>query len=199
MTLINYWTSSAKLVIFERTHNKYGNSGICLAGLFSTSLQLLIGIWRNLTGSKYSSYSTNFVSVVLNRFKDDHHGLWLAEAFSTSLPPLDGIWRNMTRINYSTFSTKFVIFRADPSTKMAALISDRRFRLLRNHWTEIDETWHGVGTQRPLPNVFGPIIQEKWLMELGCLALCLFVSQMPRDQHTWPELRGVEIPGYANP
>ena len=48
------------------------------------------------------------------------------------------------------------VFRADRKNKMAALASDwlRHFRLLlRNGWTEFNETWQEARSQRPLPRL----------------------------------------------
>ena len=48
------------------------------------------------------------------------------------------------------------VFRADRKNKMAALASDwlRHFRLLlRNRWTEFNETWQEARSQRPLPSL----------------------------------------------
>ena len=47
------------------------------------------------------------------------------------------------------------VFRANWKNKMAALASDwlRRFRLLWNHWTEFNETWHEARSQRSLPSL----------------------------------------------
>ena len=48
------------------------------------------------------------------------------------------------------------LFRADRKNKMAALASDwlRHFRLLlRNRWTEFNETWQEARSQRPLPSL----------------------------------------------
>ena len=48
------------------------------------------------------------------------------------------------------------VFRADRKNKMAVLASDwlRHFRLLLwNRWTEFNETYQEVGSQRPLPSL----------------------------------------------
>ena len=48
------------------------------------------------------------------------------------------------------------VFRADLKNKMAALASDwlRHFRLLlRNSWTEFNETWQEARSQHPLPSL----------------------------------------------
>ena len=89
--------------------------------------------------------------------QDGRPGLWLAETFSTSsLKPLNGIQGNLTGSKISMSSTKFCVFRADRKNKMAALASDwlKHFRLLLwNRWTEFNETWQEVRSQRPLPSL----------------------------------------------
>ena len=93
-----------------------GHAGLWFAETISTSpLKPLNGVQRNLTGSKISTSSTNFVFFGLirkTRWPLSASGLWLAETFSTSpLKLLNAIERNLTGSNISTFSTKFVFFR----------------------------------------------------------------------------------------
>ena len=59
------------------------------------------------------------------------------------------------------------VFRADRKNKMAALASDwlRYFRLLlRNRWTEFDETWQEARSQCPLPSLCfsGRSVKKRW-------------------------------------
>ena len=73
-----------------------------LVETFSTSLKTLNGIQRNMTGSKNSMSSTEFLffgTIGKSRWPP---GLWLAETFS-SLKPLSGIKRNLTGSKISTF------------------------------------------------------------------------------------------------
>ena len=89
--------------------------------------------------------------------QDGRPGLWLADTFSTSpLKPLNRIQRNLTGSKISTSSTKFVFFGPIGKKQMAALASDwlTHFRLLlRNRWTEFNETWQEARSQRPPPSL----------------------------------------------
>ena len=77
---------------------------------FLTSLQKPRNrIQTNLTGSKVSTSSTNFVFFGSIEKKQD--GLWLAETFSTfPLKPLNGIQWNLTESKILTSSSKIVFF-----------------------------------------------------------------------------------------
>ena len=74
--------------------------------------------------------------------------------FSTSpLKPLNGIQRNLTGSKITTSTTKFVFFGANRKSKMATLASewlDNFLLLLRNSWTEFNETWQEGRSQLPL-------------------------------------------------
>ena len=74
-------TSYAKVVFLGLIHQQRRRSVLRLVDTFSTSLQqlLLNGIWRNLTGSKCTTYSIEFVYFFQGRFviKDEWPGLWL--------------------------------------------------------------------------------------------------------------------------
>ena len=93
-----------------RSEKQDGRPGLWLAETFSTfPLKPLNGIQRNLTGSKISTSSTNFVFSGWSEKQDGRPGLWLAETFLTSpLKPLNGIQRNLTGSKISTSSTNFV-------------------------------------------------------------------------------------------
>ena len=91
--------------------------------------------------------------------QDGCPGLWLAETFVTSpQKPLNGIQWNFTGSKISMSSTKFVFFRRIGKTRCPPppLASDwlRHFRLLlRNRWTEFNETWQEARSQCPLPSL----------------------------------------------
>ena len=117
----------------------------------------------------------------------------------------------------------YQVFRADPKTKMAALVSDwmRHFRLLWNRWTEFNETWQGARSQHPLPSLCfsgrpenidgrpGPWLADKFLTSLkplngiqlnlrGCkisTSFTKFVFFGPTRKPRWPpwSLIGWEI------
>ena len=100
--------------------------------------------------------------------------LWLAETFLTSLKPLIGIQWNLTGRDLNVLY-QVCVFRADRKNNMAALTSDwlRHFWLLiRNRWTEFNETWQEARSQRPLTSLCSSGRSEKqgdlpglWLAE----------------------------------
>ena len=100
------------LCFSARSGKQDGRPGLWLDETFSTSaLKRLNGIQRNLTGSKISMSSTEFVFLGRSEKQDDRPGLWLDETFSTSpLKPLNRIQWNLTGSKISTSSTKFVFF-----------------------------------------------------------------------------------------
>ena len=128
-----------------------------LAEIFSTSpLKPLNGIQQNLTGSKISTSSTNFV--------------FFRPIGKTRWPPLPLIgWdifdfsaetteRNSTKLDRKqdlNVLYQVCVFRADRKNKMAALASDwlRHFWLLRwKRWMVFNQTWQEARSQRPLPS-----------------------------------------------
>ena len=112
---------------------------------FTSPLKALKGIQRNLTGSKISTSSTNFVFFGPIRKKDGSLDLWLAEFFFTSLQkPLNWIQTNLTGSKVSTSFTNFVFFGPIEKKEDGRPASDwlRDFQLfLWNHWMEFNLTW----------------------------------------------------------
>ena len=101
-------------------------------------------------------------------------GLWLAETFPTyTLKPLSGIQRNLTGSIISTSSTKFVFFGLIRKQDGRPGLWLRHFRLLlRNRWTEFNETGQEARFSRLLPSLFffWPIKKQDgrsgpWLVE----------------------------------
>ena len=156
-----------------RSEKQDGHPCLWLAETFSTSpLKPLNGIQRNLTGSKISTSSTKFV--------------FFGPIGKTRWPPLPLIgWdifdfsaetaeRNSTKLDRKqdlNVLYQVCVFRADRKNKMAALASDwlRHFRLLlRNCWTEFNETWQEVRSQSPLPSLCFSVRSEKQDGRPGC-------------------------------
>ena len=83
-----------------------GCPGLWLAETFSSSpLKPLNGIQRNMTGSKISTSSTNFVF-----FQPIGKTRWLPWPSTSPLKPLNRIQRNLTESKISISSTKFLFF-----------------------------------------------------------------------------------------
>ena len=122
---------------------------------FSTSsLKPLNGIQQNLTGSKISTSSTEFVF-----FGPIGKTRWLPwpligwDIFDFFSETAERNLTNLDRKQDLNLLYQVCVFRADRKNKMAALASDwlRHFRLLLwNRWTEFNETWQEARSQRPL-------------------------------------------------
>ena len=135
-----------------------GRPCLWFAESFSTSsLKLLNGIQRNLTGSKISTYSTKFVF-----FRPIGKTRWppwpligwdIIDFFSETAE------RNSTKLDRKqdlNVLYQVCVFQTDRKNKMAALATDSlsHFRLLLwNCWTEFNETWQEARSQRPLPSL----------------------------------------------
>ena len=115
--------------------------------ILTSSLKLLNGIQRNLTGSKITTFSTKSVFFGLIEKTRWRPSLWLAETFLTSpLKPLNDI-----NVLYQDY-----VFRTNRKNKMAAPAHGwlRHFRLLFfNRWTEFNETWQELRFQCSLPSL----------------------------------------------
>ena len=147
-----------RLCFSGRSEKQDGRPGLWLAETFSTSpLKPLNGIQRNLTGSKVSTSSTKFVFFgPIGKTRWPPWSLIGWDIFDFSSETAE---RNSTKLDRKQGLNVFYqvcVFRANQKNKMAALASDwlRHFRLLRwNRWTEFNETWQEVRSQRPLPSL----------------------------------------------
>ena len=132
------------LCFSSRSEKQDGRPGLWLAETFSTSpLKPLKGIQRNLTGSKISTPSTNFVF-----FRPIRKTRWPPwpligwDIFDFSSETAERKSTKLDRKQDLNALYQFCVFRADPKNKMAVLASDwlRHFRLLLwNRWTEFNE------------------------------------------------------------
>ena len=152
-----------------------GRPGLWLADTFSTSLKLLNGIQRNLSGSKISTSSTKFVffgPIGKTRWPPWPLIGWDIFDFSSETAE-----RNSTKLDRKqdlNVLYKVCVFLVDRK-KMAALASDwlRHFRLLLwNRWTEFNEIWQEARSQCPPPSLCFSGRSEKqdgrpclWLVE----------------------------------
>ena len=178
-----------------------GRPGLWLAETFSTSpLKPLIGIQWNLTGSKISTSSTKFVFRVDRKKQDGRPGLWFAETFSTCpLKPLNGISTKLDRKqDLNVLFQVCVFFGPIRKAKMAALASDslRHIRLLlRNRWTEFNETWKEARSQYPLSSLcffFGLMGKTIWPPGF-CLADIFWTSPLKLLKGIQRNLTGSKI------
>ena len=141
-----------------RSEKQDGRPGLWLAETFSTfPLKPLIGIQRNLIGSKISTSSTKFV--FFGPIRKTRWPPWpligwdIFDFFSETAE------RNSTKHDRKqdiNVLYKVCVFGADQKNKMAVLASDwlRHFLfLLKNRWTEFKETRQEARYQRPLPSL----------------------------------------------
>ena len=141
-----------------RSKKQDGRPGLWLAETFSTSsLKLLNGIQRNLTGCKISTSSTKFVffrPIGKTRWPPWPLIGWDIFDFSPETSE-----RNSTKLDRKqdlNILFQGFVFWANRKNKMAALASDwlRHFRLLLwNRWLESYKTWQEARSQRPLPSL----------------------------------------------
>ena len=139
-----------------RSEKQDGRPGLWLAETFSTSpLKPLNWIQGNLTGSKISTPSTNFVFFgPIGKTRWPPWPLIGWDIFDFSSETAERNSTKLDRVQDLNALYQVCVFRADQKNKMAALASDwlRHFRLLLcYHWTEFNETWQGARSQRPLP------------------------------------------------
>ena len=135
-----------------------GRPGLWLAETFSTSSLIPPnGIQQNLTGSKISMSSTKFVFFgLIGKNKMAPWPLIGWDIFDFSSETAEQNSTKLDRKHDLKVLYQVCVFRTDRIYKMAALASDwlRHFRLLlRNRWTEFNETWQEVRSQRLLPSL----------------------------------------------
>ena len=157
-----------------RSEKQDGRPGLWLAETFPTSpLKPLNGIQRNLTESKISTSSTQFVFFRLigkTRWPPWPLIGWDILDFSETVE------RNSTKLDRKQdlkVLYQVCVFRANWKNKMAALASYwlRHFRLLLwNCWTEFNETWQEARSRCPLPSLCFSGWSEK---QDGCPGLLL--------------------------
>ena len=135
------------LCYWRRSQKQDGRPGLWFAETFSTSsLKLLNGIQRNLTGSKISMSSTKFVFFgLIGKTRWPPWALigWDIFDFFFS-ETAEGNSTKLYRKQDLNVFYQVCVIGADCKNKMAALASDwlRHFRLLLwNRWTEFNETW----------------------------------------------------------
>ena len=141
-----------------RSEKQDGRPGLWLAETFSTSLlKPQNGIQRNLTGSKILTPSIKFVF-----FGPIGKTRWPAwpligwDIFDFSSETAEWNSTKLDRKQDLKALYQVCVFWADRKNKMAALASDwlRHFRLLlRNRWTDFNETWQEARSKCPLPSL----------------------------------------------
>ena len=141
-----------------RWEKQDGRPGLWLAETFSTSsLKPLIGIQRNLTGSRTSTSSTKFVFFgPIGKTRWPPWPLIGWDIFDFFSETADQNSTKLDRKQDLNVLYQVCVFRADRKNKMAALASDwlRHFRLLLwNRWSELNETWQEARPLRPLPSL----------------------------------------------
>ena len=138
------------------------SNGLWLAGTISTSLKLLNGIERDLTGSKISiKISTKFVlfgpignprwPIGKTRWPPWPQIGWVIFNFFSE--PAEQISTKLDKKQVLDLLYQVCVFRASLKYKMAALASNwlRHFQLtLWNHWMELNENWQEAIPQHPL-------------------------------------------------
>ena len=141
-----------------RSGKQDGRPGLWLAETFSTSpLKPLIGIQRNLTGSKISTPSTKFV--FFGPIRKTRWPPWPLIGWDIFDFSSETAERNSTKLDRKQDLKalyQVCVYWVDRKNKMAVLASDwpRHFRLLLwNRWTEFNETWQEARSQRPLPSL----------------------------------------------
>ena len=145
-------------MFFGPIGKKDGRPGLWFAETFSTSpLKPLIGIQRNLTGSKISKPSTKFVFFEpIRKTRWPPWPLIGRDIFDFSSVTAEPNSIKLDRKQDLNALYKVCVFWADQKNKMAALASDwlRHFRLLPwNRWTEFSETWQEASSQCLLPSL----------------------------------------------
>ena len=141
-----------------RSKKQNGRHGLWLAETFSTSpLKPLNGIQWNLTGSKISTSSSQFV--LFGPIEKTRWPPWPLIGWDIFDFFPETTERNSVKLDRKqdlNVLYQVCVFQVDWKNKMAALASDwlRHFRLLLwNRWTEFNKTWQEARSQRPLQSL----------------------------------------------
>ena len=152
-----------------RSEKQDGRPCLWLAETFSTSpLKSLKGIQRKLIGIKISTSSTKFVFFgPIGKTRWPHLPLIGWDIFDFFSETAERKSKKLDRKQDLNFLYQVCVYRADRQNKMTALAFDwlSHFRLLlRNYWTEFNETWQEARSQRPLPSLcfIGLIGKTRW-------------------------------------
>ena len=146
------------LCFLGRSEKQDGCPGLWLDETFSTSpLKPLNRIQQNLTGSKISMSSTEFV--FFGPIRKKRWPPWPLIGWDIFHFSSEAAEQNSTKLDRKqdlNVLYRVCIFWADRKNKMVALASDwmRHFRLLLwNGWTEFNKTWQEARSQCPLPSL----------------------------------------------
>ena len=144
------------LCFLGRSEKQDGCPGLWLAETILTSQKPLNGIQWNFTGSKISMSSTKFVffgPIGKTRWPPWPLIGWDMFGFSSETAVRN--WTKIERKQDLNVLYQVCVFWTDRKNKMAALASDwlRQFWLLRNRWTEFNETLQEARSQCPLPSL----------------------------------------------
>ena len=176
------------LCFLGRSEKQDGRPGLWLAETFSTSsLKLLNGIQRNLTGSKISTSSTKFVffgPIGKTRWPPWSLIGWVIFDFSSETAEYNST--ELDRKEDLNVLYQVCVFGADRKNKMAALTPDwlRHFRLLWNCWTEFNETWQEARSQHLLPSL---CFSGQWVNKNFCLGWSVKkVAHCTQVHDMWP-------------
>ena len=187
------------LCFLGRSEKQDGRPGLWLAETFSSPpLKPLIGIQRNLTGSKISMYYTKFVFFFgpIGKTRRLPWPLIGWDIFDFSSETAERNWTKLDRKQDLNVLHQVCDFRANPKKKDGRPNSDwlRHFGLLWNRWTEFNETWQEARSQCPLPSLCFTGRSEKedghpgvWLTR-GKISTSSneFVIFMPTSLQKWP-------------
>ena len=129
---------------------------------------------RDLTGSKYSTSSAQFVFSGQSVSKDGHHGIWFAEDFSIFF--FCSRWTELDKTyKYWTSFTNFRVlgWSVNNNSRHGLKLSGTFRHLLCNGWTEFDKA-NPTSSTKFL--IFGPTRRSIWPLGL-CLGETLSTSK----------------------
>ena len=143
--------------------------GFWLTEAFSTSLKLLNGISRNLTGSKKPTSSVKFV--FYRPIRKQRWPPWplIRQNISDFSPTAEQNSMDFDRKQDLNTLCQVCVFRVDWNIKMAVLASNWliRFRiLLWNRWTGFKDTWQKARSKR---HIAGLCFSGNWKTKMAAL------------------------------